>query len=130
MSSNFDWFVEQIHMAFESLPDSRLSSPALKYEVKDAALGAFSLFFSQSPSFLSYQISMKKMKGKSNAESLFKISEIPTDNQIRNILDPIPPKNLYPIFSNCFNKIMFLKQKVIILNIILDTANSFYHPLC
>mgnify|MGYP005645352147 CR=1 FL=1 len=49
MASNFDWFVDNIGSTFEKLPDSRLPSPALKYEVKDAALGAFSLFFSQSP---------------------------------------------------------------------------------
>lgn len=100
----FDWFVNEIHNVFNKLPDSRSHSPALKYKVKDAALGAFSLFFSQSSSFLSYQNHMKKTKGKSNAESLFKIDAIPTPNQIRNIMDNVSPGNMYPIFSDCFNK--------------------------
>jgi hypothetical protein len=48
---------------------------------------------------------MKNLKGKSNAESLFKINEIPSDNQIRNILDTVAPQNLYPIFSDCYTKL-------------------------
>jgi hypothetical protein len=102
--SCFDWFVGKIKNLFDTLPDSRAYSPNLKYQVKDAALGAFSIFFSQSPSFLSYQNSMKTGSGKSNAESLFGIDNIPTDNQIGNILDNVSPANLYGIFSDCYEK--------------------------
>ncbi len=49
-----DWFVGQIHRVFEELTDFRLPSPALKYTIKNATFGAFSMFFSQPPSFLSY----------------------------------------------------------------------------
>jgi hypothetical protein len=101
----FDGFVGKIHQVFEELPDFRLPSPALKYSIKDAALGAFSMFFSQSPSFLSYQQAMKQAQGKSNAESLFGIHQIPTDNQIRNLLDPIAPSHLYPLFSTPFDEL-------------------------
>jgi len=100
--SGFDWFVDKVHNVFDSLPDSRSYSPNLTYKMRDAALGAFSVFFSQSPSFLSYQKSLETQTGKSNAESLFKIDKIPTDNQIRNILDSVSPVNLYPIFSDCY----------------------------
>ena len=102
---HFDWFVGKIDQVFEKLPDFRLPSPALKYSIKDGALGAFSMFFSQSPSFLSYQRAMKQAQGKSNAQSLFGIDEIPTDNQIRNLLDPIAPSYLYPIFSVAFEEL-------------------------
>ncbi len=101
----FDWFIGKIHQVFESLPDFRSPRPALKYRIKDAALGAFSMFFSQSPSFLSYQQAMKQAQGKSNAESLFGINQIPTDNQIRNLLDPIAPNPLYSIFSTSFERL-------------------------
>lgn len=60
------------------------------------------MFFSQSPSFLSYQQAMKQSQGKSNAESLLGIEQIPTDNQIRNLLDPIAPSELYPVFLTTF----------------------------
>jgi hypothetical protein len=40
-------------------------------------LGTFSVFFTQSPSFLAHQTSLKMAKGKSNAETIFGIDELP-----------------------------------------------------
>lgn len=85
---------------FNGLPDSRnAASNNLKYTVTDAVLSAFSVFFTQSPSFLDYQIRMQKDCGKNNAQSIFGVHQIPSDNQIRNILDPIPPETLLPIIA-------------------------------
>ena len=44
-----------------------------RYEMKDAGMGAFSTFFTQSPSFLAHQEEMKRIKGLSNSENLFEI---------------------------------------------------------
>jgi hypothetical protein len=49
---SFDGFIAKIHEVFDRLPDYGRFSPNLRYSIKDAALGAFALFFSQSPSFL------------------------------------------------------------------------------
>jgi hypothetical protein len=38
-------------------------------------------------------------KGKDNAQTLFGVEQIPSDNQIRNILDGISAAGLEPIFS-------------------------------
>ena len=40
---------------------------------------------------------MQKQQGKNNATSLFGVHEIPCDNQIRNLLDPVPPETLFPL---------------------------------
>jgi hypothetical protein len=48
---SFEGFVSKIHELFDRLPDHRRFSPNLRYSIKDAALGAFALFFSQSPFF-------------------------------------------------------------------------------
>jgi hypothetical protein len=40
-------------------------------------LSAFSVFFTQSPSFLDYQTRMEKAHGKNNAQSIFGIHKIP-----------------------------------------------------
>lgn len=69
----------------------------------DAALGAFSVFFTQSPSFLDFQRTMNVSQGCSNAQSLFGMIKIPSDNQIRNLLDPVSPKNVFPVFSYVVN---------------------------
>jgi len=49
-------------------------------------MGAFSVFITQSPSFLLHQEVLKRRKGRSNAESLFGMKKIPSDNQIRSML--------------------------------------------
>lgn len=67
--------------------------------MEDAALSAFSIFFTQSPSFLDSQVRMQKQQGRNNATSLFGVHEIPSDNQIRNLLDPVPPETLFPLMA-------------------------------
>jgi hypothetical protein len=67
--------------------------------MEDAALSAFSVFFTQTPSFLAYQRMMEGSKGKSNAQSLFDVHQIPSDNQIRDLLDPVVPEHVFPVFE-------------------------------
>ena len=73
-----------------------------RYAIIDAALGAFAVFFTQSPSFLAYQRTMQHAKGRSNAESLFRMGAIPCDNQIRTWLDPVAPAQLFPVFAEVY----------------------------
>jgi hypothetical protein len=81
------------------MPDTRGKSNNLRYAMEDAALSAFSIFFTQSPSFLDSQVRMQKQQGKNNAASLFGVHQIPCDNQIRNLLDPVPPETLFPLMA-------------------------------
>ncbi len=122
---SFEGFVSKIHEVFDRLPDHRRFSPNLRYSsllkdasipgrsprtIKDAALGAFALFFSQSPSFLAYQQAMEQAQRRNNARSLFGIEQIPSDNQIRNLLDPIEPCLFYPVFSSTFEQLEKAEQ--------------------
>jgi len=81
------------------------SGNALKYSMTDTVLGAFSVFFTQSPSFLAHQRDMGKRMNRSNANTLFSMSSIPTDNQIRNILDKVSPDLFMNVFEKAFDKI-------------------------
>ena len=67
--------------------------------MEDVALGAFSVFFTRSPSFLSHQTAMAETKSKNNAQTLFGIQDIPTDNHIRDLLDAVPPQRVFPMFE-------------------------------
>jgi len=69
------------------------------YSMADAAMGAFSVFFTQSPSFLDFQRSLEVTAGCNNAHNLFRMTQIPSDNHIRNLLDPVPPSTVFPVFS-------------------------------
>lgn len=94
--------VKQIKQSSEQFPDIR-TGQNIQYEMEDAVMGAFSVFFMQSPSFLAHQADMKRRKGHSNAESLFEIGEIPSDNQIRTLLDPVAPTHLTGVFREVFH---------------------------
>jgi hypothetical protein len=73
-----------------------------QYEIMDAASGAFSVFFTQCPSFLSHQELMQQKYSLSNAKTLFGMQHIPSDNHIRNLLDKVNPYLLSPVFTDCF----------------------------
>jgi hypothetical protein len=92
--------VERIRTVFRNFPDQRRGGNNQRYEMEDAALSAFSVFFLQSPSFLDYQIRMQQAKGKNNAQSLFGVHQIPTDVQTRNLLDPVPSETIFPLVAD------------------------------
>ncbi len=99
---SFDHLVKEFKWLLKTIPDPRVGSNTT-YSISDAALGAFSVFFMQSPSFLAHQLKMQELSGDNNAKSLFQVDNIPSDNQIRNILDPISPENVAPMFDFVFD---------------------------
>ena len=90
--------VTRIREALFSLPDTRRGGNHQRYVMGDAGLSAFSVFFMQSPSFLDYQQRMQKELGCNNASSLFGVHQIPSTQQICNLLDPVSPAHLAPVF--------------------------------
>lgn len=97
-SGCFDAIVSFFRQVLESLPDKRTGKNT-RYGMEDAALSAFSVFFTQTPSFLAYQRMMAGSKGCSNAQSLFGVHQIPSDNHIRDLLDEVKPECVFPVFE-------------------------------
>jgi hypothetical protein len=89
-----------------ALPDARKGGNNQRYTMGDAGLGAFSVFFMQSPSFLDFQVRMQKARGRNNASSLFGIEQIPSMQQIRNLLDPVSPAHVAPLFMDLVEPIV------------------------
>jgi hypothetical protein len=94
----FDQLVERWRAVFAGLPDSRTGENCF-YTMADFALSAFAVFFTQGPSFLSFQQNMEKAHGRNNARSLFGVECIPCDNQIRQTLDPVEASELFGLFD-------------------------------
>jgi hypothetical protein len=46
---------------------------------------------------------MTQTYGSSNAQTLFGMRRIPTDNHIRNILDAVLPQQVFSMFERIFN---------------------------
>jgi len=87
-----------IKVLFAALPDRRRGQNST-FEMSDFGLAAYSTFFMQSPSFLAHQKMLERGRGKSNCQTLFGMVNIPTDNQTRSMLDPVPPERLFPAFG-------------------------------
>ena len=79
------------------LPDRRKQPPGgFAYTMSDIGLSAFSVFFMGSASFLAHQRRLDEGHGRSNCQTLFGISKIPTDAHIRDMLDGAPPEAFDP----------------------------------
>ena len=98
----FDGRVTRLRAQIAQFTDAR-SGRNTVYSMEDAAPGAFSVFFTQSPSFLSFQIAMARAKGCSTAQTLLGRDNMPTDNHIRTLPDPVAPSTLLPVFRYLFN---------------------------
>src|SRR5882672_1432139 len=94
-----------LHQRIDQLPDYRKAGPNTQYRIRDAALGAFGIFFTQSPSFLDYQRTLQQTKGHNNVHTLLGVEQIPCENQIRTLLDPIAPSHLDPVFLDVFERL-------------------------
>ena len=97
----FEKLMGYLRSEIKKFPDRRTGNNS-SYSIEDAALGVFSIFFTQSPSFLSFQKAMQASKGINNAQSIFGVQRIPCDNHIRTLLDPVSPSFLFPVFHNIF----------------------------
>lgn len=95
----FDDLIARLRTVAGALPDPRTGDNT-QFSMADIALAAFSVFFTQCPSFLSFQRNMEQSRGRNNARSLFGIARIPTDNHIRQTLDPAAPEHLMELFDD------------------------------
>ena len=95
----FDHVIERWQAVFAGLPDPRTGENCV-YSMVDIALSAFAVFFTQCPSFLSFQQNMEKAYGRNNARSLFGVERISCDNHIRQTLDPVEASELFGLFDD------------------------------
>ncbi len=93
-----DSLIEATRTVCAGLPDKRRGRNR-HYVMGDIGMAAFSVFMTQSPSFLGHQRQLLEGQGRSNCQTLFKMTEIPSDNHIRAMLDPIEPSRFHPVFE-------------------------------
>jgi hypothetical protein len=74
---DFDGLKGALARRIDQLPDHRQPGPNTRYRIKDAALGAFGVFYMQSPSFLAHQKHIQQSKGQNNARTLLGVTDMP-----------------------------------------------------
>lgn len=96
---SFDPLVQVVRENAEQLPDPRQATT--DYSVADAVLSAVAMFSLKDPSLLAFQ----ERRNDHNMKSIYRIREVPSDTQMREILDPLPPDSLRPMFDAVLRKI-------------------------
>ena len=87
------------------MPDHRQPSPNTRYTIQDAVVGAFGIFFTQSPSFLEYQRRLPHTQRRHNAQTLLGVEQSPCDKQVRPLLEPLTPSYLAPVVETIFQEL-------------------------
>src|SRR5258707_2427663 len=101
---SLDSLLGSLRGCLDRFPDKRRGINTT-YSMGDVAMAAFSVFFMQSPSFLAHQRQFEEGHGRSNCASLFGIAKIPSDNHIRDMLDPVSPALLHPVFAETVDQL-------------------------
>ena len=103
---NLEDIIDGIASVFDEQLDSR-DQDKCQYRLSDAGLAAFSVFYTQSPSFLSHQRDIAKRKGRSNAQTVFSLERIPSDTHIRTMLDGINADVLSVVYRHIIEHLQF-----------------------
>jgi hypothetical protein len=99
-----DSLLGSLRGCLDRFPDKRRGMNTT-YGIGDIGMAAFAVFFMQSPSFLAHQRQLEEGHGRSNCASLFGIAKIPSDNHIRDMLDPAAPALLGPVFAETIEQL-------------------------
>src|SRR5215813_3682588 len=83
---------------FARLPDHRRANSS--YELADVLCSAFAMFSLKSPSLLAFEEQTKIERR--NLHSIYHIGAIPSDTQMREVLDPVDPAPLRKLFATLF----------------------------
>lgn len=78
---------------------------SVQIELHDALMSAFGIFSLKFPSLLQFQEAFRAEDQKQNLKNLYGITSIPSDTQMREILDPIDPEEIRPAFNDVFQQV-------------------------
>ena len=88
-----------IQRTFSSLSDHRSGTPDIA--LSDALMSALAMFSLKSPSLLAFD----KQRAEDNLHQLYGIQRVPCDTSMREILDPVEPASLRPVFKQGFDQL-------------------------
>jgi hypothetical protein len=88
-----------VQNGFASLPDYRVGDTEIA--LADALMSAFAMFSLKAPSLLAFD----KERAEGHWHTIYSIERVPCDTPMRDILDPVSPKVLRPVFRNVFRQL-------------------------
>ena len=94
-----DALIVLVRTRFAKVPDPRAGKPIIS--LADTLMSAFAMFALKDPSLLAFD----QRRQDENFHALYKIDRVPSDTQMREILDQVPPENLRPAFQDVFRQV-------------------------
>ena len=87
-----------VRSGFDTVPEHR--SIAGEIAFTDALMSAFAMLSLQSPSLLAFD----KQRAEGNLRMIYSMACVPCDTRMREILDPMSPEALRPLFKSVFRQ--------------------------
>jgi hypothetical protein len=88
-----------VHTGFDHIPDYRPAD--VDIALPDVLMSAFAMFSLKAPSLLAFD----KERAEGNVHTIYGIQRVPCDTYMREILDPVSPKWLRPVFTSVFRQL-------------------------
>ena len=90
-----------VRSGFDRLDDHRTGE--VEIPIGDAMMAAFAMFSLKDPSLLAFD--QRRDDPNDNFCTIYGIDHIPSDSQMRTILDPVDPDDLRPLFGDVFRRL-------------------------
>src|SRR5262245_29120329 len=95
-SLTLEALVSELSSAVQGLHNLRVAE-RLDYSLPDTLMKGFALMFFQRSSLLQFQRAMQQKRRRCNLETIFGVHEVPSDTQMREILDGVEPEGLWAL---------------------------------
>lgn len=97
---NADRLFGLVREQFSQVKDSRIGKVGIS--LTDSLMSAFAMFSLKDPSLLAFD---KRRKEPENLNRVYQIEQIPSDTQMRKILDDVSPDELRPVYKSLLNEV-------------------------
>ena len=103
---NANSLIELLENNFAGIEDNRDDNKSI--ELSDIIMSAYAMFSLKLPSLLAFR--NRYANDTENLKSIFGISKVPSDTEMREVIDKIDPIELQAIFSKIFYRLQRAKQ--------------------
>ena len=115
---------------FSSINDNSQRNKCL-FSQHDVLMSAFACMFFQDPSLLAFQQRLEQKYQRNNLKSIFGVTDIPSDNQLREVLDGVSSEAFEGIFKDFYERLRrhkHLEEYAILPNVLMCAIDGTqYH---
>lgn len=121
---------ESLSECFSAISDKRQQKKCV-FSQHDVLMSAFACMYFQDPSLLHFQKRLEQKYQRNNLKTIFNVSNIPSDSQLRDVLDNVPSEALSTFFKDYFERLRrhkHLEAYAILPNVLMCTIDGTqYH---